>query len=606
MEVPTSQQNTKSAVEFEDAYIIEEKNMKVAEEEDDDELKDIDSFDLSIEEPEKQHLEYEKLKMVAENSKKKADKTGNIKAGVHSEFIPKLVKREEVVEDYIRNFFVHSELNKTLANFNQEYNEMVKKGKFYDNILGPISDVRIKNAKLEDKRKKLEKELEKAKKTAELAKSKWESLRKERDFHKENYAKTLSDKSAISNDIKKLRELHDDFQEKIKDLSKKYEHLYKQKSLRELENAKLKSECTKAENSINSMQKEIEKLDSKPKELHDSSDENKMKQDRKVKPGENTPWPADVRNNLYLMQTYSALSSTPNFIKEIKAHEKSVASVCVHVKKHVVATGGDDSTFKIYNMTNYEMLAEGKGHSNYVSGIDMHPKGAFLATASGDHTVKIWDLINVKCKETLFDHNSIVWSVKFHDSGDFIVSCSEDATVRLYDLNAMKTRQSFQGHTSSVNKVEFQPFTNYFATCSVDKTISIWDIRSKHPIQTYYGHLNAINSVVFSPKGDMLFSCDADGVIKSWDVRITKERKSYTFFRELRVAANCIEIDKSNSYAYVGLDNGEIGYINLTKEKEETKFKAHERAVNQMGINLSNSHLYTVGGDGLLKVWQLQ
>lgn len=70
------------------------------------------------------------------------------------------------------------------------------------------------------------------------------------------------------------------------------------------------------------------------------------------------------------------------------------------------------------------------------------------------------------------------------------------------------------------------------------------------------------------------------------------------------VSANCVEVDKSNSVLYVGLNSGYIGVVNLLKFKEESRFKGHDGPVNQMGINLSNSHLYTVGGDGLLNVFQ--
>jgi hypothetical protein len=55
---------------------------------------------------------------------------------------------------------------------------------------------------------------------------------------------------------------------------------------------------------------------------------------------------------------------------------------------------------------------------------------------------------------------------------------------------------------------------------------------------------------------------------------------------------------------YVGYDNGYIGVINLLKNQLGTKIKAHEGAVNAIGINLTNSNMYTVGSDGMLNVWQ--
>ena len=67
----------------------------------------------------------------------------------------------------------------------------------------------------------MERELDKAKKNAEEARSQWESLRKERDFHRENFSKTVNEKNAILNDYKTLNNLHEDFVSKIDDLKLK-------------------------------------------------------------------------------------------------------------------------------------------------------------------------------------------------------------------------------------------------------------------------------------------------------------------------------------------------------------------------------------------------
>ena len=81
------------------------------------------------------------------------------------------------------------------------------------------------------------------------------------------------------------------------------------------------------------------------------------------KQGQKTPWPKDIRNNIYLLQDYSTLNVGPTAVKVIKAHEKPAACMSVHIRKQIVATGGDDAVFKIFNMANYEELASGVGHS---------------------------------------------------------------------------------------------------------------------------------------------------------------------------------------------------------------------------------------------------
>jgi WD40 repeat protein len=368
----------------------------------------------------------------------------------------------------------------------------------------------------------MEKELDRAKKNAENAKSQWESLRKERDFHKISHKNTDEEKKAISNDITLLKAHHKDFQSKIDDLKIKYEHLCKSKSLMRLELEKIEKDCESKAMEINKTQLEIEKIETKAK-AHPEIVEKKVKFNQVLRPGEKTPWPKDIRNNLYLMQNYSAINATPSISKSIKGHDKPIGCISVHIKKHVVATGGDDATFKIFNMLTYDELASGLGHNEYISGIDIHPRGLFMATCSGDHTIKLWDLFNMKVKSTFYDHNGTVWSTKFHDTGDFLLTSGEDASIKLFDLNTLKCRSHYQGHSDAVNKINFQPFTNYFASCSADKSISIWDMRLGLTVQTFYGHINTVNDVVFNSRGDMLYSCDGDGIIKVWDIRKVSE-----------------------------------------------------------------------------------
>ena len=229
-----------SDIEYDDVYVVEERTIPTAEidNQDDEDLNEELSLSLSSEDDNFEIInsDYDKIKLASEKSKKKIERKKDMERldkilEEKVDFTPKTIKRDEVVEDFIRNFFTQMKLNKTLDEFNQEYAELSKKGRFNDNYLGPITDIYIKNAKLEEKLERMQKELDKANKNAEEVKSNWENLRKERDFHKENYIKTVQEKTNIANDIKTLQNLHNDFTSKIADLNLKYEHLCKNKSL---------------------------------------------------------------------------------------------------------------------------------------------------------------------------------------------------------------------------------------------------------------------------------------------------------------------------------------------------------------------------------------
>ncbi len=54
----------------------------------------------------------------------------------------------------------------------------------------------------------------------------------------------------------------------------------------------------------------------------------------------------------------------------------------------------------------------------------------------------------------------------------------------------------------------------------------------------------------------------------------------------------------------MGYENGRIGSISLSSGNIKDNVGGHEGSVNAMGINLTNSNLYTCGSDGVLNVWQ--
>jgi len=113
-------------IEYEDAYVLEEKYI----------ANPLDGDALSVDEKENLTLgsvnlsdeldeitfeeltsDYNKLKAASELTKKKLEKQVDLNEKFE-EFKPKVVKREEMVEDYIKNFFTKYKLLKTLNEFN--------------------------------------------------------------------------------------------------------------------------------------------------------------------------------------------------------------------------------------------------------------------------------------------------------------------------------------------------------------------------------------------------------------------------------------------------------------------------------------------------------
>ena len=109
---------SKKDIEYDDAYVLEERHIFGGYD-----LVDVNlNEDLSLESLEmtEENIDIEdfgKLKVASDISKKKIED----KKLKMTEFHPKIIKREEIVEDYIRNFLSKYNLIKTLDEFNVSF-----------------------------------------------------------------------------------------------------------------------------------------------------------------------------------------------------------------------------------------------------------------------------------------------------------------------------------------------------------------------------------------------------------------------------------------------------------------------------------------------------
>ena len=397
-----------SSEDKEEAFILERAEISVDDDEgyNYDEIKDSDEEDdaslkkLDSSESEDDLEDFERLK--AKTTLKKLEKQTMEGAGTlqsqldktkyRHEIKSKVVKRDVVVDDFIRNYLSKFKMSKTLNIFQHEWSELQKKGTFNDNHIGLITDTENKNLRMKERIERMKVELVKENLKAEKAKSTWEKLRKERDFHKTHKNRVEKEKVQISDNIKKLKELQEQYEEKIEELTKKYEMTLKEKTLLKLDKEKLQKRAQEIKNRIKDREEEVAHA------IEESRARNagtmKPKQIIKVK-GQITPYPVDdARPNPFLAQEYDDFNSKVSNQKIIKAHDKAIGGMCLHLKNQILATASDDALWKIWNMEDGENILSGEGHKDWISGIDFHPAGSHLVTSSGDKAVKIWDFIN--------------------------------------------------------------------------------------------------------------------------------------------------------------------------------------------------------------------
>jgi WD40 repeat protein len=66
-----------------------------------------------------------------------------------------------------------------------------------------------------------------------------------------------------------------------------------------------------------------------------------------------------------------------------------------------LASGGDDGTIRLWDVSIGQCRQIGFGHSRGVFSVAFSPQGTTLASGSKDETIKLWDVSTGECLKTL-------------------------------------------------------------------------------------------------------------------------------------------------------------------------------------------------------------
>ena len=90
-----------------------------------------------------------------------------------------------------------------------------------------------------------------------------------------------------------------------------------------------------------------------------------------------------------------------------------------------------------------------------MSSVSFSPDGTKVASGFDDKTVKLWDVTSGECLQTLEGHSDSVRSVSFSPDGTKVASGSFDDTVKLWDVTSGECLQTLEGHSDGVSVCRF-------------------------------------------------------------------------------------------------------------------------------------------------------
>ncbi|KAK6204659.1 beta transducin [Scheffersomyces amazonensis] len=156
-----------------------------------------------------------------------------------------------------------------------------------------------------------------------------------------------------------------------------------------------------------------------------------------------------------------------------------------------------------------------------------HSESNILASGYNDGSIKLWDLTSGEVLISFTGHKSAISILKFDKSGTRLVSGSQDSSIIIWDLVGEEGLFKLKGHKSQITGLFFlsgiengniDEMDDYLLSCSKDGLIKLWELKSQQCIETHLAHSNECWSMGINSVKDLIITSGNKDQVKLWTI----------------------------------------------------------------------------------------
>jgi WD40 repeat protein len=272
----------------------------------------------------------------------------------------------------------------------------------------------------------------------------------------------------------------------------------------------------------------------------------------------------------------------------------------------VVASGGEDSSIKLWDPMRNMTFDVFSGHEDFVTRVIFSPDGTLLASCSKDSTIRLWNIAQGAILRVLTEHEAAITSIDYSPSGDLLASGSEDNSIKLWNLTS-KNIYTLEEHDKRVTAIEFSPTVSLLASASWDSYVILWNTTTIEEVFSLSNHTGHVNSITFSSDGALLASGGADlnsvPEVRVWNVSSGVQLSLISGGHNSPVT--CVDFSSDGIFLASGSQDGGVIIRNTTNWSliNFPLIDWHEvGGVNSLAFSPVDDLLATCGDDNIIRL----
>jgi WD40 repeat protein len=233
-----------------------------------------------------------------------------------------------------------------------------------------------------------------------------------------------------------------------------------------------------------------------------------------------------------------------------------------------------------------------------------------VASGGQDATIRLWDITSGKEMHKFVGHDGPVYGLVLMPDDNRLVSIADkDLAVKIWDFETKSLKTSLAPNSAHINAVAVSPDQRYIVTGGDDGIARFWDV-DRGIMLRYLEHSQGIYSIAISPDGRHMLcgskkapATETPGVIWLWDFELGVELKTLEGHKG-HVTALAMTADSR----YV-LSGGQDGIVHLWDLETGTMLKTmtgHDTAIVMIHLTTDGQHVITGSTDGTVRAWLLR